>query len=99
MLHSDSFKKALNTTAILHLLISLTSITCAAPLHAQENPPGQVERITTREGVSVPVYALWKAQARASVVLFSGGAGGCTGAAAAAAAAFGTSVIKCSTAW
>ena len=76
MLYSDSFKKALNTTAILHLLITLTSITCAAPLHAQENPPGQVERITTREGVSVPVYALWKAQASASVVLFSGGAGG-----------------------
>lgn len=41
------------------------------------NPPvGQVQRVATREGVSVPVYAYWRDDAVATVVLYSGGAGG-----------------------
>lgn len=37
---------------------------------------GQVQRVATREGVSVPVYAYWQDGAVATVVLFSGGGGG-----------------------
>jgi len=45
-------------------------------LHAQQTRSGEVERVSTREGVSVPIYAYWRADAVATVVLFSGGAGG-----------------------
>lgn len=52
-------------------------------LHAQDasspplDPPvGQVLRVATREGVSVPIYAYWQDDAVATVVLYSGGAGG-----------------------
>lgn len=45
-------------------------------LHAQESHVGEVQRIATREGVSVPIYAFWQADALATVVLFSGGGGG-----------------------
>ncbi len=37
---------------------------------------GEVLRIDTRPGVTVPVYAVWRPDAEATVVLFSGGAGG-----------------------
>jgi len=40
------------------------------------NGVGEVQRIATRAGVDVPIYAYWRDDAVASVVLFSGGAGG-----------------------
>ena len=49
------------------------------PLLANESPtppPGQTERLATRPGVSLPIYAAWRSDARATLVLFSGGAGG-----------------------
>jgi pimeloyl-ACP methyl ester carboxylesterase len=39
-------------------------------------PAGHAQRVGTREGVSVPIYAYWRDDAVATVVLFSGGAGG-----------------------
>ena len=44
---------------------------------AQDTPAaGSLRRIDTRPGVEVPIYAVWRADARATVVLFSGGGGG-----------------------
>ncbi|MFT3961301.1 alpha/beta hydrolase [Propionivibrio sp.] len=37
---------------------------------------GKVQRIATRDGVTVPVYLVRRADAQATVVLFAGGAGG-----------------------
>jgi len=45
-------------------------------LHAQEPGIGEVQRVDTREGVSVPIYTYWRQDAVATVVLFSGGGGG-----------------------
>lgn len=39
-------------------------------------PVGIEQRIATREGVSLPIYAYWQDNAKATVVLFSGGGGG-----------------------
>ena len=39
-------------------------------------PAGEVLRLATRTDVKVPVYAVWRPDAQATVVLFSGGAGG-----------------------
>lgn len=39
-------------------------------------PAGHVLRVPTREGVSVPIYAVWQEGAVATVVLYSGGGGG-----------------------
>jgi pimeloyl-ACP methyl ester carboxylesterase len=44
--------------------------------NAQETTSGNVERVATRDAVSVPVYTYWRADAVATIVLFSGGAGG-----------------------
>lgn len=44
-------------------------------LQAQEPPAGEVQRVATREGVSVPIYTYWRKDAVATVVLFSGGGG------------------------
>lgn len=44
--------------------------------HAEVAPLGRVERVATRPGVEVPIYALWREDAVATVVLFSGGGGG-----------------------
>lgn len=56
----------------------LVFLCVAFALAAQATPQatGAVERIETRTGVSVPIYALWRDDAVATVVLFSGGAGG-----------------------
>lgn len=43
---------------------------------AQAPPVGSVQRVPTREGVSVPIYTYWRDGALATVVLFSGGGGG-----------------------
>jgi pimeloyl-ACP methyl ester carboxylesterase len=47
-----------------------------AHLHAQEIGAGEILRVDTREGVSVPLYTYWQTHAVATIVLFSGGAGG-----------------------
>lgn len=47
-----------------------------APAASASPRAGQVHRVPTRAGVTVPVYAIWRADAAASVVLFSGGGGG-----------------------
>jgi len=54
----------------------LSFMLCSGLLQAQPARVGEVLRIATRDGVSVPIYAYWRADALASVVLFSGGAGG-----------------------
>lgn len=46
------------------------------PVAAQDAPTGSQRRIDTRPGVEVPIYAVWRPDARATVVLFSGGGGG-----------------------
>jgi len=47
-----------------------------APSPPLSTPMGQVLRVATREGVSVPIYAYWQNDAVATVVLYSGGGGG-----------------------
>lgn len=56
-------------------LIVLLALAWCAPIVAQQSV-GAEQRIATRAGVSVPVYAYWKREAVATVLLFSGGAGG-----------------------
>ena len=55
------------------LLIALLLSTCP---QAEEARIGAVQRVATREDVSVPIYTYWQGDALATVVLFSGGAGG-----------------------
>ena len=43
---------------------------------AQEAPIGHVQRVATRDAVSVPLYTYWRDDAVATIVLFSGGGGG-----------------------
>ena len=57
-------------------LIFLVIMICSAVLHAQEIGVGEAQRVATREEVTVPIYAYWRNDAVATVVLFSGGAGG-----------------------
>ena len=57
------------------ILLLLLALACA-PLAAQQVASGEVLRIATRDGVSVPIYAYWRDAAVATIVLFSGGAGG-----------------------
>ena len=53
------------------------SLPAAAQEKAQEAAEaGKVQRIATRDGVTVPVYIIRRADAQATVVLFPGGAGG-----------------------
>lgn len=61
-----------------HWLGLVTAFACclAAPAMSAEPARGEVWRIDTRPGVNVPLYATWRADATATVVLFSGGAGG-----------------------
>lgn len=60
---------------ILLQLLVLAWIPLTA-LAAQDVGRGEVLRVATRGGVSVPIYAYWRDSALATVVLFSGGAGG-----------------------
>lgn len=59
-------------------LLPTLLLTCAfsAPLAAQEPAPGSTQRIATRDGVTVPIYVVRRADAVARLVLFSGGGGG-----------------------
>ena len=58
------------------ILILLFAFAWCGLLHAQETGVGEVQRVATREGVSVPIYTLWRKGAVATVVLYSGGGGG-----------------------
>ena len=60
----------------LRLLPLLIALLLGARLHAEETKVGAVQRVATRENVSVPIYAYWRSDALATVVLFSGGGGG-----------------------
>ena len=62
--------------ALRRILIVLFSLAWGGVLHAQETGVGEVQRVTTREGVSVPIYTFWRKDAVATVLLFSGGGGG-----------------------
>lgn len=57
-------------------LFFLVALICSNLLHAQEIRVGDVQRIATREDVTVPIYTYWRNDAVATVVLFSGGGGG-----------------------
>ena len=61
---------------IQRVLAVLGVLVFSGSLHAEGAGVGEVERISTREGVIVPIYAFWRTDALATVVLFSGGAGG-----------------------
>ncbi len=65
---------------LMRFAVLLGALACCSLLNAQEAAPsvaaGQVEQVATRDGVSVPIYTYWRAEAVATVVLFSGGAGG-----------------------
>ena len=61
---------------IQRVLAVLGVLVFSEALHAEGAGVGEVERISTREGVIVPIYAFWRTDALATVVLFSGGAGG-----------------------
>ncbi len=52
------------------------ALVCASLASAQPAERGEVIRVATREGVNVPIYAVWRNDAVATVVLFSGGPGG-----------------------
>ena len=58
------------------VLILLLALAGCGMLRAQEPDVGEVQRVATRDGVSVPIYTFWRTDALATVVLFSGGAGG-----------------------
>lgn len=58
------------------LPVLLLACAFSTPLAAQESSPGTAQRITTRDGVTVPVYIVKRPDALATVVLFSGGGGG-----------------------
>jgi pimeloyl-ACP methyl ester carboxylesterase len=58
------------------ILLVLFALFWASALQANEIGSGEVLRIDTREGVSVPIYSYWRPDAVATVVLFSGGGGG-----------------------
>lgn len=61
---------------LLCAVVLLALMLAGNSLHAQEDRVGEVRRVATRDGVTVPVYAIWRSDAVATVVLFSGGAGG-----------------------
>ena len=63
-------------TPLTRRLALLLALAASNPLYAQEPPAGTVQRIQTRDNVSVPIYTLWRDGAIATVVLFSGGGGG-----------------------
>lgn len=65
------WQRAAGVLAALALLASVPPAFAATPPAA-----GEVVRVATRDGVRVPMYAAWREDAVATVVLFSGGAGG-----------------------
>lgn len=57
-------------------LLILSLLVTNVPASAESIVVGDVQRIATRDEVSVPIYAYWRSDAVATVVLFSGGGGG-----------------------
>ena len=64
-----------HVTRIAACLMLFAALTSSGAAHADEVRRGDVARVQTR-GVDVPIYAVWKEGAVATVVLYSGGAGG-----------------------
>jgi len=60
----------------LALRFLLILLACMAGRAWAQDAHGEVLHIATRESVTVPVFAYWRPDARATVVLYSGGAGG-----------------------
>lgn len=60
------------------LLLVLAGLGMARAQQGEPQLPetGVIQRIVTRPGVAVPIYAVWRSDAVATLVLFSGGAGG-----------------------
>ncbi len=58
------------------LLIVAALLSSVPSAHASDSPAGNVVRIETRTGVTVPLYTVWRSDALATIILFSGGAGG-----------------------
>lgn len=54
----------------------LAGLVLAGSAFVQPAAAGQVERVEVRPGVELPFFAVWRADAVATVVLYSGGAGG-----------------------
>jgi ribosomal protein L39E len=67
--------KEIITNKTLAFWAILATLGFGCPVQAQEGHPGQVIEVESR-GVKVPVFAVWRADAVASVVLYSGGGGG-----------------------
>ena len=62
---------------LLRMLAPLCLLVCCAVSYAQQPAPiGAPMRLATRDNVTLPVYAVWRNDAVATVVLFSGGGGG-----------------------
>ena len=57
-------------------VLAVVLLACYGFACGQEVGVGTSERIATRASVSVPIYAYWRRDAVATVVLYSGGAGG-----------------------
>jgi len=56
--------------------LALALVVSAGAANAQQPAPGQTYSVETRPGVQVPYFAVWRDDAVATLVLFSGGAGG-----------------------
>jgi pimeloyl-ACP methyl ester carboxylesterase len=63
-------------TSKFRIFILLAAFLFAPHVAALETGVTEVQRIETRDGVTVPIFTYWRPDAVASVVLFSGGAGG-----------------------
>ena len=62
------------TVKILTALLLVFAL--QTPAAAREDPVGTTQPIATRDGVTVPIYVVRRADAVATLVLFSGGGGG-----------------------
>jgi pimeloyl-ACP methyl ester carboxylesterase len=55
---------------------ALAGLSFSEPSHAADIGAGTVMRVDTRAGIDVPLYTVWRSDAVATVILFSGGGGG-----------------------
>jgi pimeloyl-ACP methyl ester carboxylesterase len=66
----------MNIRSLLILLLCWLGVHGLPQAQTTTTAGGEVLSIATRPGVRVPVFVVWNPQAKATVVLFSGGAGG-----------------------